>query len=43
MTISDILYLQSLAVMAAENEGQIVCSRTKEIFNLEDAEKVFVM
>ena len=29
--------------MAAENEGKIVCPRTKIIYNLEEAEKVFVM
>ena len=29
--------------MAAENDGRVVCPRTKEIFSLDDAEKVFVM
>ncbi|XP_074641550.1 E3 ubiquitin-protein transferase MAEA-like isoform X1 [Tubulanus polymorphus] len=35
--------LESLTAMAEANEGKIVCVRTKEIYNLEDAEKVFVM
>ena len=34
---------QSLLAMAAEHDGRVVCPRTKEIFNWEDAEKVFVM
>ncbi len=38
-----LISFQSLAIMAAENDGQVVCPRTKEIFNLDDAEKVFVM
>ncbi|KAK2182443.1 hypothetical protein NP493_353g02023 [Ridgeia piscesae] len=33
----------SLLAMAAEHDGRVVCPRTKEIFNWEDAEKVFVM
>ncbi len=34
---------RALTKMAAENDGQIVCPRTKEIFAFSDAEKVFVM
>lgn len=37
------LPFQALASMAAENEGRVVCPRTKTIFNLEETEKVFVM
>lgn len=37
------LCLQSLVTMAADNEGSVVCPRTREIYTLEDAEKVFVM
>ena len=33
----------ALAKMAAENEGQIVCPRTKDIFHISEIEKVFVM
>ena len=29
--------------MAADNEGQIVCPRTKEIFAYSELEKVYVM
>jgi len=35
--------LYSLTQMAAENEGRVVCPRTKEIYSIEEAEKVFVM
>jgi len=41
--IPRIFVLQSLLAMAAEHDGRVVCPRTKEIFNWEDAEKVFVM
>lgn len=34
---------RALLKMAQENDGQIVCPRTKEIFPFRDAEKVFVM
>ncbi|CAH1404267.1 unnamed protein product [Nezara viridula] len=34
---------QSLLQMAADNNGQIICPRTKEIFPYQKAEKVFVM
>lgn len=33
----------ALTAMAAENDGQIICPRTKEIYAVTDAEKVFVM
>uniref|UniRef100_T1J0Z8 E3 ubiquitin-protein transferase MAEA n=1 Tax=Strigamia maritima TaxID=126957 RepID=T1J0Z8_STRMM len=33
----------SLHTMAIENDGRIVCPRTKEVFTIKDAEKVFVM
>jgi len=33
----------SLVTQASEHEGQVVCPRTKEIFRLDEAEKVFVM
>ena len=33
----------ALIKMATENDGQIVCPRTKEIFSYSDAEKVYVM
>ena len=33
----------ALIKMATENDGQIVCPRTKEIFSFTDAEKVYVM
>lgn len=34
---------QALNKMAAQNDGQIVCPRTKEIYSIKDADKVFVM
>ncbi len=34
---------QALIKMSLENDGQIVCPRTKEIFSFTDAEKVYVM
>jgi len=34
---------QALNKMAKENDGQIVCPRTKEIYSIKDADKVFVM
>ncbi|XP_050399540.1 E3 ubiquitin-protein transferase MAEA [Patella vulgata] len=33
----------ALATMATENDGRVVCPKTKEIFSLDDAQKVFVM
>lgn len=33
----------ALMKMAEENEGQIVCPRTKEIYSIKSAAKVFVM
>ncbi|GAB1604254.1 E3 ubiquitin-protein transferase MAEA-like [Argonauta hians] len=35
--------MNALASMAAENEGKVVCPRTKHSFSLQEAEKVFVM
>ncbi len=29
--------------MAAENEGQVICPRTKEIYPFDQVEKIFVM
>lgn len=37
------LCLQSLSDLARLNDGRVVCPRTKEIFHLDEAEKVFVM
>jgi macrophage erythroblast attacher len=34
---------EALTKMARENDGQIVCPRTKEIFSFSDAEKIYVM
>ena len=34
---------QALRVMAAGNNGMVTCPRTKEVFSLKDAEKVYVM
>lgn len=34
---------KSLNTMATENNGRIICPRTKEVFNIKEAEKVFVM
>ncbi|KAL3864401.1 hypothetical protein ACJMK2_006087 [Sinanodonta woodiana] len=33
----------ALDAMATDNDGKVICPRTKEVFNFEDAEKVFVM
>ncbi|ESO95172.1 hypothetical protein LOTGIDRAFT_117625 [Lottia gigantea] len=33
----------ALAMMASENDGRVVCPKTKQIFHLDDAQKVFVM
>jgi hypothetical protein len=34
---------QALQRMAAENDNRVICPRTKEMYSLDDAEKVFVM
>jgi len=34
---------QALVEQATQNEGQVICPRTKEIYSLKDAEKVYVM
>lgn len=34
---------QALATQAKQNEGQVICPRTKEIYSFTDAEKVYVM
>ncbi|XP_054168790.1 E3 ubiquitin-protein transferase MAEA-like isoform X2 [Oppia nitens] len=34
---------QSLKVMAIDNNGRITCPRTKDVFDIKEAEKVFVM
>jgi len=34
---------QALKNMAASNNGMITCPRTKEMFALKDADKVYVM
>jgi len=33
----------ALTAMAAENDGQVICPRTRDIFSLAEADKVFVM
>ena len=33
----------ALVSMAADNNGKIICPATKDEFDLDDAEKVFVM
>ncbi|RUS88059.1 hypothetical protein EGW08_004225 [Elysia chlorotica] len=35
--------MQALENMAEDNEGRVVCPRTREIFHVDDLEKVFVM
>lgn len=37
------VFFQALAQMARENNGQIVCPKTKEVFPYKKVEKVFVM
>ena len=39
----DLACLQALTKMAADNDNRVVCPRTKEIYTLDEAEKVFVM
>ena len=34
---------QALEEMAARNEGKVVCTRSKEIFDLDKCDKVYVM
>jgi len=34
---------QALEVQARQNEGQVICPRTKEIYSFKDAEKVYIM
>lgn len=34
---------EALKKMAAENNGKIICPRTKDVFELKEAEKVYVM
>ena len=34
---------EALLKMSMENDGQIVCPRTKEIYNIAEIEKVYVM
>ena len=33
----------ALTKMAVENDGQIVCPRTKDIYSITEAEKIYVM
>ncbi|XP_064630741.1 E3 ubiquitin-protein transferase MAEA-like [Lineus longissimus] len=33
----------ALSIMAAENDGKVVCPRTKEVYTLDEVDKVFVM
>lgn len=37
------LIFQALTQMASENNGTIVCPRTRQTYNIKDAEKVYVM
>ena len=34
---------QALEGQARQNEGQVICPRTKEIYSFKDAEKVYIM
>ena len=38
-----LFFVQALVTMAAENDGRVVCPRTKEIFKMTDIKKVYVM
>ena len=34
---------QALEVQARQNEGQVICPRTKEIYSFTDAQKIYIM
>ena len=34
---------RALEAQARQNEGQVICPRTKEIYSFKDAEKVYIM
>ena len=34
---------RALEAQARQNEGSVICPRTKEIYKYEDAEKVYIM
>jgi len=34
---------QALTSQAGQNEGKVICPRTKEIYSFTDAEKVYIM
>ena len=34
---------RALEAQALQNEGQVICPRTKEIYSFKDAEKVYIM
>lgn len=38
-----VFHLKALVEMANQNSGQIICPKTKELFWLKQAEKVYVM
>lgn len=43
LTNESFAFLQSLSDLARLNDGRVICPRTKEIFHIDEAEKVFVM
>ena len=38
-----LFHLQALHGMASENDGHVICPKTKESFRVDQAEKVYVM
>ena len=34
---------RALESQAIQNEGQVICPKTKEIYSFKDAEKVYIM
>lgn len=38
-----LFYFQALRGMASENDGHVTCPKTKEIFRVDQADKVYVM
>ena len=36
-------FFQALKIMAAENNGTVVCPKTSEMFQFSEAKKVFIL
>lgn len=43
IVFTSVLFFQALRGMASENNGHVTCPKTKEIFRVDQADKVYVM